>query len=138
MIIAELLNDFLNVTSTIDQKFILAISGGKDSMALAHLCKSENLNIVIAHCNFMLRGQESIDDEEFIRSYCASNQITFEFIRFDTKTACEELGMSTQETARILRYNWFEKIRLHHRYHILLLFNVIQMVLGTLTFFYHF
>lgn len=114
MIIAELLNDFLNVTSTIDQKFILAISGGKDSMALAHLCKSENLNIVIAHCNFMLRGQESIDDEEFIRSYCASNQITFEFIRFDTKTACEELGMSTQETARILRYNWFEKIRLQH------------------------
>ena len=111
MIITELLKDFLNVSSTIDQKFILAVSGGKDSMALAHLCKSENLNIVIAHCNFMLRGQESIDDEEFVRSYCASHQITFESIRFNTKNASEELGLSTQETARILRYNWFEKIR---------------------------
>jgi tRNA(Ile)-lysidine synthase len=114
MIIAELLKDFLNISNTIDQKFILAVSGGKDSMALAHLCKSENLNIVIAHCNFMLRGQESIDDEEFVRSYCTSNQITFESIRFNTKTACKELGMSTQETARILRYDWFEKIRLQH------------------------
>lgn len=114
MIIAELLKDFLNISSTIDQKFILAVSGGKDSMALVHLCKSENLNIVIAHCNFMLRGQESMDDEEFVRSYCTANQITFESIRFNTKTACEELGMSTQETARILRYDWFEKIRLQH------------------------
>jgi tRNA(Ile)-lysidine synthase len=114
MIITELLKDFLNVSSAIDQKFILAVSGGKDSMALAHLCKSENLNIVIAHCNFMLRGQESIDDEEFVRSYCSTNQITFESIRFNTKTTCEELGLSTQETARILRYNWFEKIRQQH------------------------
>ncbi len=114
MIIAELLKDFLNGSSTIDQKFILAVSGGKDSMALAYLCKSENLNIVIAHCNFMLRGQESIADEEFVRSFCTANQITFESIRFNTKTACEELGLSTQETARILRYNWFEKIRQQH------------------------
>lgn len=114
MNIVELLKDFLNISTTNDQKFILAVSGGKDSMALLHLCKSENLHIVVAHCNFMLRGQESMDDEAFVRSYCSTNQIEFEFTRFDTNTACKELGLSTQETARVLRYNWFEKIRQDH------------------------
>ncbi len=115
MNIVELLKDFLNVSTINEQKFIVAVSGGKDSMALLHLCKSENLNIVVAHCNFMLRGQESIDDEAFVRSYCTNHQIVFESIRFDTKTKCEELSMSTQEVARILRYDWFEKIR--KKYH---------------------
>lgn len=114
MNIVELLKDFLNLNNPIDQKYILAVSGGKDSMALTHLCKSANLNIVVAHCNFMLRGQESRDDEAFVRSYCSTNQIEFEFTKFDTKTACKELGLSTQETARILRYNWFENIRQKH------------------------
>jgi tRNA(Ile)-lysidine synthase len=111
MNIVELLKDFLNISTINEQKFIIAVSGGKDSMALLHLCKSENLDIVVAHCNFMLRGQESTEDEAFVRSYCSTNQIVFESIRFDTKTKCEALGLSTQETARILRYDWFEKIR---------------------------
>ncbi len=114
MNIVELLKDLLNINTLNDQKFILAVSGGKDSMALTHLCKSANLNIVVAHCNFMLREQESMDDEAFVRSYCSANQIVLESTRFDTKTASKELGLSTQETARILRYNWFENIRQQH------------------------
>lgn len=111
MNIAELLQDFLNIKSPGSQKFILAVSGGKDSMAMLHSCIAQKLNIVVAHCNFMLRGQDSIDDELFVRDYCSLNNVECETIKFNTKLECENLGKSTQETARILRYDWFEKLK---------------------------
>ena len=48
------------------EKFVLAISGGIDSVALAYLCHQMKMNFELAHCNFNLRGQESDDDEAFI------------------------------------------------------------------------
>ena len=53
-----------------DQKLLLAISGGIDSMVLLHLFHELNLNISVAHCNFMLREEESNKDEDFVRSTC--------------------------------------------------------------------
>ena len=47
-------------------KLLLAVSGGLDSMVLAHLCKKAKLNFAIAHCNFNLRGEESDADEDFV------------------------------------------------------------------------
>ena len=47
-----------------DSKLLIAISGGIDSVVLAHLCSQLNLNFSLCHCNFNLRGQESDDDEE--------------------------------------------------------------------------
>ncbi len=115
MNIAELLQDFLNIKSIGSQKYILAVSGGKDSMAMLHLCIAQKLNIIVAHCNFMLRGQDSFDDELFVRDYCRVNNVVFESIQFNTKLECQKLGKSTQETARILRYNWFEKLKEKHQ-----------------------
>ena len=51
--------------------FVLAISGGVDSMVLANLFLINNLNFSIAHCNFQLRGKESDDDELFIKKWCS-------------------------------------------------------------------
>ena len=48
-------------------KFIIAISGGIDSVVLAHLCHMLDLNFSLAHCNFNLRAEESDADEEFVR-----------------------------------------------------------------------
>ena len=47
-------------------KLLIAISGGIDSVVLAHLCKQMSLNIAFAHCNFNLRGKESDADEDFV------------------------------------------------------------------------
>lgn len=115
MNIAELLKVFLKTNDVHKPKYIVAVSGGIDSMVLLHLCKTANLNIVAAHCNFMLRGDESLGDENFVRNYCTSNQIIASFIRFDTKKISTELGKSTQETARILRYNWFHELTQKHQ-----------------------
>ena len=61
--------NFLNLK---DKEFLLACSGGIDSMVLAHLCYASNLNFSIAHCNFELRGEESNKDEEFVRKIAES------------------------------------------------------------------
>ena len=45
--------------------FLLAVSGGVDSMVLFSLFKEFSLNFSVAHCNFLLRGKSSDDDELF-------------------------------------------------------------------------
>ncbi len=47
-------------------KILVAISGGIDSVVLAHLCRKSNLNFSLAHCNFNLRSKESDADEDFV------------------------------------------------------------------------
>lgn len=59
-------NNFSNLQ---ESKFILACSGGLDSVVLAHLCHANSLNFEIAHCNFQLRGTESDADEQFVKKF---------------------------------------------------------------------
>ena len=56
-----------------EDKLLLAVSGGQDSVALTHLLVVENFNFEIAHCNFSLRGDESNDDELFVKDLCKKN-----------------------------------------------------------------
>jgi tRNA(Ile)-lysidine synthase len=51
------------------KKLLLATSGGLDSMVMAHLFKSLNFDIALAHCNFQLRGNESLEDQFFVQNY---------------------------------------------------------------------
>ena len=46
-----------------EKKFLLAVSGGRDSIALAHIFSDLAVNFSIAHCNYQLRGEDSDDDE---------------------------------------------------------------------------
>ena len=55
-------------------KLLIAISGGIDSVVLAHLCKVININFALAHCNFNLRGNESDADEDFVSKFGAAEQ----------------------------------------------------------------
>jgi tRNA(Ile)-lysidine synthase len=61
--------------SIFNEKVLIAISGGVDSMVLANLCLKLNLKISLAHCNFNLRGSESKSDEDFIFDYGKSNDL---------------------------------------------------------------
>jgi tRNA(Ile)-lysidine synthase len=90
-----------------EKKFILAISGGVDSMVLLDGFNKLNLNIEVAHFNFQLRGKESDADEKLVKEVCSKNNIPFNKNTADTNTYAVEKGLSTQEAARELRYNWF-------------------------------
>lgn len=95
---------------------LIAVSGGKDSMCLLHLFQRFSWKIAVAHCNFMLRNEDSEKDEQFVKTYCNENNIPMYSIRFDTKQIAESKKQSIQETARILRYNWFEDLRIKHHF----------------------
>ena len=95
---------------------LLAVSGGSDSMAMARLFLECKILFAVAHCNFQLRSDEADKDEELVRKWCSESNIAFYHTRFDTKVKTEEWKKGIQETARILRYEWLEKIRKEHGY----------------------
>lgn len=90
-----------------DRLYLVALSGGADSIALALMMKEAGLNIHALHCNFHLRGEESERDEKFVRHFCNKNDIPLYVCHFDTRTLAKEHGVSIEMEARELRYNWF-------------------------------
>ncbi len=89
-------------------KLLVAISGGLDSVVLAHLCNNLKLNSALAHCNFNLRGKESDADEDFVLQLAEDLDLEVFIERFETETYAEQNKLSTQMAARELRYNWFQ------------------------------
>lgn len=102
--IAEKLN-FLN-----NNKLLIAISGGLDSVVLTELCHKLNLNISLAHCNFNLRGKESDADEDFVLQLAEDLDVEVFIENFDTKGFAKDNKRSIQMAARELRYAWFEEL----------------------------
>ena len=92
-------------------RYLLACSSGLDSMVLAHLLLDAEINFEIAHVNFQLRGEESEEDEAFLKSWAKTKGIEIHVHRPDTKTFAKNHQISTQMAARELRYSWFEELR---------------------------
>ncbi|KIO76002.1 tRNA(Ile)-lysidine synthetase [Pedobacter lusitanus] len=99
-----------------DQRILLAVSGGKDSVLMAHLFKLAGFKFGIAHCNFGLRGEESQRDERFVSSLATQLEVPLYVTHFATKTYAAEHRVSTQMAARDLRYHWFEELRQQEAY----------------------
>ncbi len=92
---------------TPDQKIILAVSGGVDSMVMLDVFRQIHPDFVVAHCNFRLRSLESEKEESFVREFCAANGIEFYVKHFDTREYAALEGISVEMAARQLRYGWF-------------------------------
>lgn len=98
------------------QSLLLAVSGGIDSMVMCALFLQSNIPFAVGHCNFQLRGEEADKDEQLVKDWCDTYNIRFHNVRFDTQAKVDEWKKGIQETARILRYEWLEKIRAEHNY----------------------
>lgn len=110
------LDDFIksNALFTKEEKVLLAVSGGFDSMFLLFYLHNNSYNISVAHCNFSLRGEESDGDENFVKGFCESRNIEFFTKRFNTIFFAESNGISVQMAARNLRYTWFEELSIEN------------------------
>ncbi|MFK7953384.1 MAG: tRNA lysidine(34) synthetase TilS [Ekhidna sp.] len=84
-------------------KVLLAVSGGVDSMVMAHLFLLSENSFEIAHCNFALRGEDSDKDEQLVRNWAKNHNVVCHVKRFD-------LEGSIQLAAREARYKWFSEL----------------------------
>ena len=95
----------------LQDKVLMALSGGADSVALLRILLSLGYTCECAHCNFHLRGLESDRDESFVRLLCEEHSIPLHVIHFDTSAYAKEHHLSIEMAARELRYEWFEHLR---------------------------
>lgn len=95
---------------------VIAISGGIDSVVLAHLCQKLDFNFALAHCNFNLRGKESDADEDFVLDLGEQMGVEVFIQNFDTEAYAEENKCSIQMAARELRYDWFSELAKHLKF----------------------
>ena len=117
-----------------DDRVLLAISGGVDSMVLAELLlrlqdyKTTRLqenselngskvqNLAFAHCNFHLRGEDSNRDEKFVTDFANENNVPIFITHFDTEKYAKENSLSIEMAARELRYSWFKELKEIHNF----------------------
>lgn len=96
-------------------KYIVALSGGADSVSLLfvlkHLEHELGIDVEAAHCNFHLRGAESVRDEEFCKQLCERISVPLHLIHFDTQAYADLHRVSIEMAARDLRYGYFENLR---------------------------
>ena len=99
-----------NELFTKQDKILLTVSGGVDSMVLMSLCVNCGYNVGVAHCNFQLRGTESDEDEILVQERARKYGIECYNRRFDTTAEMELTGESMEMAARRLRYSWFQEL----------------------------
>ncbi len=92
-----------------NQKVLLAISGGIDSMVLLHLFEKSGLEYGIIHCNFKLRAEESDGDEQFVREQVLIHGVPAFFQSFETEEYARLNSISIEMAARELRYEYLKK-----------------------------
>ena len=97
---------------TREDKILVTLSGGADSVALLRLLLDMGYTCEAAHCTFHLRGDESVRDEMFVRELCLQLEVPLHVQHFQTTEEAEKRHISIEMVARELRYAWFEQLRL--------------------------
>jgi tRNA(Ile)-lysidine synthase len=112
MLLNQSFLDYLNHQCGIErqEKLLVAVSGGADSMALLRLLSANGFAIEAAHVNFSLRGLESDGDEQLVIDFCGKLGVPLHVTRFDTKSIAKATGKSIEMAARDLRYHWFAEL----------------------------
>ncbi|BDD11037.1 tRNA(Ile)-lysidine synthase [Fulvitalea axinellae] len=99
-----------------NDKILLAVSGGLDSVVMARMFADAEFSFGIAHCNFRLRGEASDADETFVRKMAKDLGVPFHGISFDTEDVAKRENISIEMAARKLRYAWFETLKKEYGY----------------------
>jgi tRNA(Ile)-lysidine synthase len=94
-----------------EDKVIVAVSGGIDSMVLLTMLHHLQYKVVAAHCNYGLRKEEANSEENLVKDYCKQLGITCYVNKIEDQDIIAKSGLGVQEFARNYRYEWFEKLR---------------------------
>ena len=95
----------------VDALYLVALSGGADSVALLLCLKELGYRVEAVHCNFHLRGEESLRDEQFCEELCQREDIPLHRAHFDTQAYADLHKVSIEMAARELRYRYFFQLK---------------------------
>lgn len=99
-----------------NQKLLVAVSGGVDSMVLVDLLLKSDCSIALAHCNYHLRGLESDKDQKLVEDFARNHGLVVHVKHVDTKAIVAKTNASTQMVARDERYRFFKGLNQEHGY----------------------
>ncbi len=103
------------------EKVLIGFSGGADStallLALWHLKSRFGLSLLAAHINYNLRGQDSLEDEKFVKEFCFQRNISLVIKNVKIKSAS-----NLENNARNIRFRYFNKLKRSY--------NVSKIALG--------
>jgi len=106
-------NKNLNSLISSDDKILVGVSGGADSISLMYVLvafsKIKKFSLAVAHINHMARGLESKSDADYVAQISKQLNVPFFLKEANIAKECFRLKRSFQETARIIRYQFFEK-----------------------------
>lgn len=103
---------FIRINEMLDKEncVLVGLSGGADSTALLDVLVTLGYKCIAAHCNFHLRGEESVRDHEFARMTALNYRVEFHEIEFATREYAAQRGISIEMACRELRYEWFDEL----------------------------
>lgn len=96
-------------------RVVVGVSGGPDSVCLVHMLQKLGYEVVVVHCNFHLRGEESIRDEKFVAELCERMGMPYHKVDFNTESYALQHKVSVEMAARELRYAEFRNIKEKHK-----------------------
>eukprot|EP00112_Aurelia_sp_Birch-Aquarium-sp1_P004643 Seg15250.2 transcript_id=Seg15250.2/GoldUCD/mRNA.D3Y31 product="tRNA Ile-lysidine synthase" protein_id=Seg15250.2/GoldUCD/D3Y31 len=87
------------------KRWLVAVSGGRDSVALLASCVEAGLeNVVICHVNHSLRGEESDGDEQFVRGLADGYELPIHVVNVDVNEVSNREKKSIELAAREVRH----------------------------------
>ena len=95
-----------------NEKIVLGVSGGKDSICLFHILLNLGYNIEVVHINHCIRGEEAIRDQLFVEELCRKNNVNFHLRTYDIPKLSKETRMSEELVGRNCRREAFEEVLL--------------------------
>src|SRR5215469_8560422 len=94
-----------------DARYLIGVSGGRDSVALLHrLVEAGYKNLVVCHLNHSLRGRSSVADARFVKKLAAKYNVDFELGLVKVRTLAKKKKLSIETAGRAARYSFFAQI----------------------------
>ena len=95
-------------------RVLIGVSGGADSIALLEFFVSVkekyDLDICVAHIEHGIRGEDSVNDAEFVENYCKKLGVNFYLKAIDAPNLAKKAKMGVEEYSRMARYDFFNTI----------------------------
>lgn len=104
------LNKFISNPSFAGKTIGVALSGGRDSVALAYALKKADVSLIAVNVEHGIRGENSVKDSKFVEEFCKKFDIPLLSFSVDVPSFCEQNGYTTEQGARILRYRIFDQV----------------------------